>query len=162
MPNITYLSCAHIVDRERIALSNQFFSKTTRNIMENPRASLILIDPHGYRQFRLTLACERTDRHGPAFEALRRHVDTVAALQGMQDVFRLRAADVYRVQRVEQLREGMAPDPAAHRVGEHHDRRPGGDRRAQQRVSDARRTSTPSSPRRCGVWTSCSGSATRS
>jgi hypothetical protein len=112
IPNITYLSCAHIVDRERIALSNQFFSKTTRNIMENPRASLILIDPQGYRQFRLTLVYERTDRHGPAFEALRRHVDTVAALQGMQDVFRLRAADVYRILRVERLREGVAPDQA--------------------------------------------------
>jgi hypothetical protein len=110
VPNITYLSRAHLVDRERIALSNQFFSKTTRNITENPRASLILIDPHGYRQFRLTLAYERTDRHGPAFEALRRDVDTVAALQGMQDVFRLRAADVYRILRVERLREGAPSD----------------------------------------------------
>jgi len=111
VPNITYLSCAHLIDRERIALSNQFFSKTSRNIAENPQASLILIDPHGYRQFRLTLNYERTDRHGPAFEALRRHVDTVAALQGMQEVFRLRAADVYRILRVERLREGIAPDP---------------------------------------------------
>src|SRR4051812_23445907 len=111
VPNITYLSCAHLIDRERIALSNQFFSKTSRNIAENPQASLILIDPHGYRQFRLTLNYERTDRHGPAFEALRRHVDTVAALQGMQDVSRLRAADVYRILRVERLREGIAPNP---------------------------------------------------
>ncbi len=107
VPNVTYLSCAHIVDGERIALSNQFFSKTARNVMENPRASLLLIDPRDYGQYRVALEYERTDRHGPAFEALRRDVDTVAALQGMQDVFRLRAADVYRVVRIEQVRAGV-------------------------------------------------------
>jgi adenylate cyclase len=109
IPNVTYLSCAHVVDGERIALSNQFFSKTARNIMENPRASLLLIDPRDYGEYRVTLRYERTDRHGPAFEALRRDVDTVAALQGMKDVFRLRAADVYRVLHVERRREGV-PD----------------------------------------------------
>jgi adenylate cyclase len=106
IPNVTYLSCAHVVDNERIALSNQFFSKTARNIMENPRASLLLIDPRDYGEYRVTLRYERTDRHGPAFEALRRDVDTVAALQGMQDVFRLRAADVYRIMHIERVRAG--------------------------------------------------------
>jgi predicted pyridoxine 5'-phosphate oxidase superfamily flavin-nucleotide-binding protein len=113
IPNVTYLSCAHVVDGDRIALSNQFFSKTARNIMENPRASLLLIDPRDYGEYRVTLRYERTDRHGPAFEALRRDVDTVAALQGMQDVFRLRAADVYRVVRIEHLREGTVDEQHA-------------------------------------------------
>jgi predicted pyridoxine 5'-phosphate oxidase superfamily flavin-nucleotide-binding protein len=108
VPNVTYLSCAHIVDDERLALSNQFFSKTARNIAENPRARLLLIDPRDYGEYRVTLQYERTDRHGPAFEALRRDVDTVAALQGMQDVFRLRAADVYRILRIEHSRTGTA------------------------------------------------------
>lgn len=96
-PNITYLSCAHMLDEERIALSNQFFSKTARNVAENPYAQVLLIDPRNYDEFRLDLVYERTDRHGPAFDALRRQVDAVAALEGMQDVFRLRAADVYRI-----------------------------------------------------------------
>ncbi len=96
-PNITYLSCAHMLDGERIALSNQFFSKTARNIAENPYAQVLLIDPRNYDEYRLDLVYERTDRHGPAFDALRRQVDGVAALVGMQDVFRLRAADVYRI-----------------------------------------------------------------
>ncbi|MGZ6887239.1 MAG: GAF domain-containing protein [Acidimicrobiia bacterium] len=113
VPNVTYLSCAHIVDGERIALSNQFFSKTARNIMENPRACLLLIDPRDYGEFRVTLQYERTDRHGPAFEALRRDVDTVAALQGMQDVFRLRAADVYRIVHIEHVRAGTRDEQHA-------------------------------------------------
>jgi adenylate cyclase len=32
VPNVTYLSRVRIVDDDRIALSNQFFSKTARNL----------------------------------------------------------------------------------------------------------------------------------
>jgi adenylate cyclase len=111
-PNITYLSRVRLVDDERIALSNQFFSKTSRNLAENPRASVIVVEPGTYDEYRLTLVYERTDRRGPVFERLREDVDAIAALQGMQDVFKLRAADVYRVVDIEQV---LA---AAHRRGE--------------------------------------------
>ena len=37
------------------------------------------------------------------FERLRDDVDTVASLSGMQDVFKLRAADIYRVLDIEQV-----------------------------------------------------------
>ena len=103
---MTYLSCAHVVDDERIALSNQFFSKTARNIAENPRASLLLIDPATTTSTGVTCGYERTERTGRCSRRSARDVDTVAALQGMQDVFRLRAADVYRVLRIEQVRDG--------------------------------------------------------
>ncbi|MBV8951967.1 MAG: GAF domain-containing protein [Actinobacteria bacterium] len=102
-PNVTYLSRVRMVDDERIALSNQFFSKTSRNLAENPRASVLLVDPTTYDQFRLTLVYERTERRGPLFEQLRGDVDAVAALSGMQDVFKLRAADVYRVQHIDRI-----------------------------------------------------------
>ncbi|HEX4492846.1 MAG TPA: GAF domain-containing protein [Acidimicrobiia bacterium] len=102
-PNITYLSKVHLVDDERVALSNQFFSKTARNLAENPRASLLVTHPTTGDQFRLTLCFERTERRGPVFERLRGDVDAVAAMTGMQDVFKLRAADVYRVLLVEQV-----------------------------------------------------------
>ncbi len=116
-PNVTYLSKVHVVDDERVALSNQFFSKTSRNLAENPRASVLVLDPTNYDHYRLTLVFERTERRGPVFEQLREEVDAVAALSGMEDVFKLRAADVYRVQNVERVlaatdRSG-APPPAA-------------------------------------------------
>jgi predicted pyridoxine 5'-phosphate oxidase superfamily flavin-nucleotide-binding protein len=102
-PNITYLSCVRRVGDERIALSNQFFSKTQQNLAENPQASLILIDPANYDEFRLTLRYERTERRGPVFDRLRDDVDNVAHHTRMDDVFKLRAADVYRVLGVEKL-----------------------------------------------------------
>src|SRR5207247_2208353 len=100
-PNITYLSKVRFVDDERVALSNQFFSKTARNLAENPRASLLMVDPTNYDQYRLALVYERTDRRGPVFERLREDVDIVAALEGMQHVFKLRSADIYRVVDIE-------------------------------------------------------------
>ncbi|HEY7626294.1 MAG TPA: GAF domain-containing protein [Ilumatobacteraceae bacterium] len=101
VPNVTYLSAVHPVDDERVALSNQFMSKTARNLAENPRASLLLMDPVSYSEYRLTLRYERTDRRGPVFERLRDDVDKVAALTGMRDVFRLRSADVCRIESIE-------------------------------------------------------------
>jgi adenylate cyclase len=96
-PNVTYLSRVRLVDDERVALSNQFFSKTAKNLAENPQASVLVLDPTSYRAYRLTLRYERTERRGPVFDRLRADVDDIAALSGMEDVFRLRAADIYRV-----------------------------------------------------------------
>ena len=100
-PNVTYLSRVHLVDHERVALSNQFFSKTARNLAENPRASVLLIEPWTYEQFRLRLVYERTERRGPVFERLRADIDALAALEGMEDVFKLQSADIYRVLDIE-------------------------------------------------------------
>ena len=72
-----------------------------------------MIDPRTYDQYRLALRYERTDRRGPVFERLRHDVDVAAALEGMQDVYRLRAADVYRVTSLTHTPFGRPPvDPA--------------------------------------------------
>lgn len=101
VPNVTYVSRVRQVDDERVALSNQFFSKTARNLAQNPRASVLVIDPTNYDQYRLTLTYERTERRGPLFQRLKADVELAAALHGMEDVFRLRAADIYRVEDLE-------------------------------------------------------------
>lgn len=116
LPNVCYVSRAHRVDRERVAISNQFLSKTSRNIAVNPRASLLLIDPLTYDEFRLQLVWERTERRGPTFERLRADIDALAAIVGMQGTFRLRAADVFRVVELERVPpnpSGTVPPPAS-------------------------------------------------
>ncbi len=103
LANVTHHSKVHLVDDDHVALSNQFFSKTVRNLTENPRASVCVVDPSTYDEYRLELRYERTERRGPVFDRLHRDVEAVAALTGMQGVFKLKSADVYRVVSLEQL-----------------------------------------------------------
>lgn len=113
VPNVTYLSKASVVGPDRIALSNQFLSKSARNLAENPQASLLLIEPATHDEYRLTIAYERTERRGRIFDDLRADVDAIAAMTGMQSVFRLRAADIYRVTRLEQVPPKQRADGSA-------------------------------------------------
>ncbi len=118
--NVTYISRAHQVDHERVALSNQFMSKTSRNLAGNPRASLLLVDPLTHDEYRLSLVYERTERRGPVFDRLRADIEALAVLENMQDVYHLRAADVFRVTSIEQNPPnpsgGLPSDlPPAHR-----------------------------------------------
>ncbi len=103
VPNITYLSVVHFVDDAHIALSFQFFNKTRENILANPRAQVLLIEPVRTAQYRLDVVYERTEREGSVFERLRTNLDAVASQTGMQGVFRLQGADVYRVLAIEKL-----------------------------------------------------------
>jgi hypothetical protein len=97
VPNTTYLSIVHLIDESHVALSVQFFNKTRRNILENPRAQVIVVTPETTDQYRMELEFERTETAGPLFERVRVKLDAVASQSGMQDVFRLRGVDVYRV-----------------------------------------------------------------
>jgi adenylate cyclase len=113
-PNITHLSRVHLVDDDHVALSNQFFSKTIQNLAANPRACVCVVDPMTFDSYRLVLRYERTERRGPLFDRMRRDIDAIAALTGMEGVFKLRSADVYRVVEVDLVRAAVheAGDPA--------------------------------------------------
>jgi adenylate cyclase len=102
-PNITYLSKVHLVDDEHVALTDQFFSKTNRNLAENPYACVLVIDPTTYQQWRLLLRYERSERRGRLFDRLDRDIEAIAALTGMQGVFKLRGVDVYRALEIEEV-----------------------------------------------------------
>lgn len=108
LPNVTYVSKVLMVDDERVALSNQFLSKSARNLAENPRVSLLVVDGESHDEYRLTLSYERTERRGPVFDQLATDVNLIASMVGMEDVFRLQAADIYRCTDIEIIRE-MGP-----------------------------------------------------
>jgi adenylate cyclase len=97
VPNTTYLSIVHLVDESHVALSVQFFNKTRLNILENPRAQVIVVAPETTDQYRMELEFERTETAGALFERVRVKLDAIASQSGMQDVFRLRGVDLYRV-----------------------------------------------------------------
>lgn len=101
IPNATHVSQLCLVDEHHIAVSNQFFSKTTANLAENPQASVLVTDSQTYHTYRFGLHLERSETSGMLFEQLRASIDGIARMLGMENVFALRAADVYRVTRCE-------------------------------------------------------------
>ena len=100
-PNVTYLSKVMYVDADHFALSNQFFSKTVANIEQNPQAQITLLKPSTGRHFRFDAVYERRESSGELFERMRAEIDALASMYGMQGVFKLRSADIYRVVRGE-------------------------------------------------------------
>jgi hypothetical protein len=96
-PNATIISQVYWVDDTHVALSFQFFSKTMRNVRENPRAWAGLTDVAGKRDWTLDLEFERSETEGPIFDAMDMQIEAIASATGMSGIFKLRAADIYRV-----------------------------------------------------------------
>lgn len=97
VPNLNHLSHVFLVDDQHVAISNQFFTKTTRNLCENPLATIVVTEPGTLRSYKLLLHFERTETAGPTFDTMRRSINAIAALVGMSDVFALRSAEIFRV-----------------------------------------------------------------
>ena len=101
VPNTTVISQVYHVDETHVALSFQFFNKTIRNVRENPRANVTLQDIPGFALWILELEFERSETEGPVFDAMDMQIEAIASATGMSGIFKLRAADIYRVLAVE-------------------------------------------------------------
>src|SRR5690606_846755 len=67
VPNVAYLSHVEYVDSTHVALSFQFFNKSRRNISENPKALVRVIDPDTGQCWALRLRLVRSETSGPVF-----------------------------------------------------------------------------------------------
>ncbi|KEA65663.1 Adenylate cyclase [Marinobacterium lacunae] len=103
MPNVTYVSQTMYVDSRHIALSFQFFNKTRENILANPIASVLMMDPYTAARYQLTIHYLKTETSGPLFERMRAKLAGIASHEGMEGVFQLRGVDLYRVLEIEHL-----------------------------------------------------------
>ncbi|MBV7542368.1 GAF domain-containing protein [Acidovorax sp. sic0104] len=110
-PNVAYISQAVYVDEAHVALSFQFFNKTRQNILCNPRAALLVLDPRTAAFYRLHLYYERTEDHGPVFESMRAQLAGIASHAGMAGVFELKGSDIHRVERIEAVSGDTLPPP---------------------------------------------------
>ena len=106
-PNTTIISQVYYVDATRVALSFQFFNKTIRNVRENPRASVCLNDLAGSANWILQLEFDHSESAGPVFDEMDMRIEAIASATGMSGIFKLRAADIYRVKSVKKV--GFAP-----------------------------------------------------
>ncbi|RYH06152.1 GAF domain-containing protein [Tropicimonas sp. IMCC6043] len=109
VPNVSMISQVHYVDPERVALSYQFFNKTRRNVMATQRAAVLVTDPGTLSHYRLELAFEETRTGGPLFESMKAKLAGIASHHGVEDVFRLLGADIYRVLSIDQVPGPILP-----------------------------------------------------
>ena len=112
-PNVTYVSQLMYVDPEHVALSFQFFNKTRENILANPHATVLMMDPDTAARYRLRIRYLRTETAGPLFERMKATLAGIASHTGMAGIFRLRGADLYRVLAIETVPGRSLPPPVA-------------------------------------------------
>ena len=104
IPNVSIVSEVYYVDPGTIALSFQFFSKTIRNVRENPQTTIILNDIKGGRRWILQAQYDHSETDGPIFDAMDMQIEAIASVTGMSGIFKLRSADLYKVSGVEVIR----------------------------------------------------------
>ena len=114
-PNVSMISQVHFVDCDHVALSYQFFNKTRRNILDTRCASVHIFDPQSFAQHRLDLDYVETQTSGPLFESMKAKLAGIASHHGMENVFRLLGADVFRVRGIEAVPVPTRPRPVAQR-----------------------------------------------
>jgi hypothetical protein len=98
------ISQVHWVDESHVALSYQFFNKTRRNLLATRQACVQIFDPSTLAQYRLDLDYVETQTAGPLFESMKAKLAGIASHHGLEKVFRLLGADVFRVVDVEVVR----------------------------------------------------------
>ncbi len=96
-PNTTEISQVWYVDENHVALSHQFFNKTHRNIRANPFVFVIIRIPESFQEWHLEMQYDHSESEGPLFDDMDMKLEAIASMTGMSGIFKLRAADVYKV-----------------------------------------------------------------
>ena len=102
-PNTTVISQIWFVSETEVALSFQFFNKTKKNISQNPYAFATIVNPASFDMYNLELKYNRTESEGDLFDDMDMKLQAIASMSGMEDVFELKAADIYKVHKVSEL-----------------------------------------------------------
>jgi uncharacterized protein len=97
IPNASSISQVYYVDGDHVALSHQFFNKTTRNVRENPRAMVWVVSPEALASWDLEVEYDHSETEGPVFDAMDMQIEAIASMTGMKGIFKLRAADIFKV-----------------------------------------------------------------
>jgi adenylate cyclase len=108
LPNASMISQVHWVDEAHVALSYQFFNKTRRNLLATKQACVQIFDPGTLAEYRLDLDYIETQTSGPLFETMKAKLAGIASHNGVEKVFRLLGADIFRVVNVKEVKPPSA------------------------------------------------------
>jgi len=112
VPNVAYVSQLQYVDADHVGISNQFLSKTKRNLAEHPRAVAFAIHPETARSYRLRLRFERSETEGERFDAMQARLDLIASMSHGAP-HSLRSLDVFVVEGIEpQASDKIGDEPS--------------------------------------------------
>ncbi len=103
IPNTTAISQVFYVDETHVAISHQFFNKTTRNVSENPYVRVVITCPLTYKLRKLLLRFVESQSSGDIFEQMKLQLDVISTMQHKEGVFILRSADIYEIISLEVL-----------------------------------------------------------
>ncbi len=99
-PNISYISQVYYVDDTHVALSNQFLNKSMRNIKNNGIATVNVVRPDNLKSWYFELKHKKSKTDGDLFENMTMQLEAIASMTGMEDVFKLRASEIFEVVKV--------------------------------------------------------------
>ena len=102
-PNTTVISQVYYVDDTHVALSHQFFSKTYRNVRENPNVMAVVTEAETCATWALRLVFDHSETQGPVFDEMDMQIEAIASMTGMTGIFKLKAADIYEVKEVHEV-----------------------------------------------------------
>ena len=86
IPNATIISQVYYVDDAHVALSFQFFNKTSKNVRENPHAAVLLNDLENAVAWILQARYHHSETEGPIFEAMDAQIEAIASATGMSGI----------------------------------------------------------------------------
>ncbi len=89
-PNATIISQVYYVDDTHVALSHQFFSKTHRNVRENPNVMAVVTEAETCATWALRLVFDHSETEGPVFDEMDMQIEAIASMTGMTGIFKLK------------------------------------------------------------------------
>lgn len=107
MPNLTYISQAHFVDDNHLAISWQFFNKTWRNLQTNTNFSVVVTAPQNWAMWKINLHFEELLKDGELFDEMEIALEAIASMQGAADVFKLAAVLMCEIVSIETQFHGI-------------------------------------------------------
>ena len=99
-PNVSYISQVFYVDDNHVALSNQFLNKSMRNIKSNGIATVNVVRPDTLKSWYFELRHKESKTNGDLFDNMTMQLEAIASMTGMEDVFKLRASEIFEVVKV--------------------------------------------------------------
>ena len=102
-PNVSYISQVYFVDTTHVAVSNQFFNKSMHNIKASGIATVNIIRPDNMKSWYLYMIYKETRTSGELFDNMRMQLEAIASMMGMEKVFKLKAAEIFEVTKIEEV-----------------------------------------------------------